>query len=217
MGVALSPVIDAPHASEPVDNCSLCPRLVLCRSQTDIALPATPLGPSHARVLIVSLAPDHERGPQLSFLDSEAEALLYATLTELGFAETRVNDNGEATVIPVESRIVSAIRCPAPAGVPQPSEVATCNQFLRSELQTMPNLRIVVTLGVLAHNATLAACGVPLSRVSFQNGQITGMPDGLKIANSYYLSRHTLNTGQVSPAHFRNLMTAVRQELDNAS
>ena len=215
MGVILSPAIDAPNADQPVAECSLCPRLVRCREKLTFSSPVVPHGPSEASVLIVCHAPDHTRssarGP--AFLDREAETLLYKTLVEFDLARRHVNDNGEDCIIPTGSRVISAVRCPAPAGLPQPSEITTCNQFLRSELQTMPNLRIVVTLGVLAHNATLAACGIPLSRVNFQHGQITSMPDGLKIANSHPLSRHTFDTGQTTPAHFRSLMAAVRQEL----
>lgn len=212
MGASFSPVIDAPVTDIPLNDCSLCPRLVGCRARR---LPVTPTGPNHAGMLIVSMGPPaQDQDPRAaSCFDTEAETLLYDTLSEFGFVSRALDDRGEMTLTPVGSRIICATRCPAPSGLPQPSEVLACNQFLRSELQTMPNLKVVIALGVLAHNAILAACGVPLTRISFQNGRIVTMPDGLRIASSHHLSRHNLKTGQIKRSEFRRLIADVQMEL----
>ena len=88
----------------------------------------------------------------------------------------------------------------------KPVEVRTCNRFLRSELEAIRPLRVVLALGVLAHSAVLAACGIPVSRLRFRHGQILTLPDGLLLADSYHVSRYNTNTGRLTTAMFESVV-----------
>ena len=75
-------------------------------------------------------------------------------------------------------------------------------------------LRAVLALGVLAHSAVLAACGIPLSRMRFAHGQIATLPDGLLLADSYHVSRYNTNTGRLTTAMFESVVGELRRRLD---
>nr|WP_277877199.1 uracil-DNA glycosylase family protein [Acetobacter musti] len=216
-----APIIEAAHAREPAADCALCPRLVAHREADctpDSAGrdgPVPSVGSRNAPLLIVSLAPGRQaaRDAFRPFADEHAASLLYEALHTAGLAETpappAVHDFPEQTLY----RIVCTTRCRSPENLPQPSEIVACNQFLKSELQTMPNLRVVLALGVLAHNATVAACGIPFSRTGFHPGEITSLPDGLRIADSHHLSRHNIESGIVTRKTFRHLVSKISEEI----
>ena len=77
----------------------------------------------------------------------------------------------------------------------------------------MPNLRVVLALGVLAHAAVLRACGMPATRVRFQHGAITELPDGLLLADSYHVSRYNTSTGLLTREMFEETVLRVLQRL----
>lgn len=58
----------------------------------------------------------------------------------------------------------------------------------------MQHLRVVVALGVLAHNAVVTACGIPAARVRFQPGFIHTLPDGLLLADAHHIHAGTSAT-----------------------
>ena len=105
------------------------------------------------------------------------------------------------------------MRCVPPANLPVPMEVTTCNRFLTAELQGMPNLRVVLALGVLAHAAVLKACGIPPSRVRFQHGKFHELPDGRQLANSYHVSRYNTNTGRLTTPMFEAVVAEITERI----
>lgn len=216
MGVVTSSAADLSGTMDFIDNSAVCPRFAMPGFRTGLAGERLPFGPADASLLIVAPTFIHPReSDDTSRFDTQTESVFYEALTEAGFLSRSVDKNGDITLSPVETRFVSVIQSPPCSDLPLPSDVVDCNHFLRTELQTLPHLRIVLTLGVLAHNATLAACGVPFSRVSFQNGQISSMPDGLRIANSLLLSRHNLETGHICQPSLGKLLREIRQEIDS--
>jgi uracil-DNA glycosylase len=77
----------------------------------------------------------------------------------------------------------------------------------------MPNLRVVLALGVLAHAAVLKACGMPQSRVRFGHGMIHELPDGLLLADSYHVSRYNTSTKRLTTEMFEAVMFDVLRRL----
>ena len=100
-----------------------------------------------------------------------------------------------------------------PANLPVPAEVATCNRFLTAELAAMPALRVVLSLGVLSHAAMLRASALPVTRLRFRHGEMHTLPDGLKLANSYHVSRYNTSTKRLSTQMFEDVVAAIKEEL----
>jgi uracil-DNA glycosylase family 4 len=204
--------IDAPPR-----DCGLCPRLAAYRAGNRDAnpdwfnAPVPSFGPAGARLLVVGMAPG-VRGANRTgrpFTGDHAGVLLYETLLRFGRAEGRyAADPGDGLTLN-DTRIANAVRCVPPANLPEPREVTTCNRFLAAELHGMPNLRVVLALGVLAHAAVLKACGIPPTRIRFRHGAIHELPDGLLLADSYHVSRYNTSTGRLTVPMFEAVMFEV--------
>lgn len=208
-------------ADVPPLDCPLCPRLVEYRRANQAAnpdwfnAPVPSMGRADVPLLIVGMAPG-VRGANRTgrpFTGDHAGILLYQTLLRFGLAtggyEARVDDGLELQ----QCRVVNAVRCVPPANLPQLAEVRTCNRFLTAELTSLPNLRAVLALGVLAHAAVLRACGIPAARVRFRHGAINELPDGLLLADSYHVSRYNTNTGLLTQDMFEQTVLTLMQRI----
>ena len=205
----------------PGHDCPLCPRLVAYRLENRAAnpgwfnAPVPSFGPLAARLLVVGMAPG-VRGANRTgrpFTGDHAGVLLYTTLLRFGFAQgTYLADPSDGLALH-DCRIVNAVRCVPPANLPEPPEVKTCNRFLAAELQAMPNLQMVLALGVLAHAAVLKACGIPPTRIRFRHGEVHELPDGLLLADSYHVSRYNTNTGRLTTEMFEAVVENLMKRL----
>ncbi len=205
----------------PGPDCGLCPRLVAYRQANRAENPdwfngpVPSFGDPAARLLVVGMAPG-VRGANRTgrpFTGDHAGQLLYTTLLKFGFAKGAYLADPNDGLQLRDCRIANAVRCVPPANLPVPKEVTTCNRFLAAELQGMPNLRIMLALGVLAHAATLKACGIKPARIRFQHGKIHELPDGLQLANSYHVSRYNTNTGRLTTAMFEAVVAEIAERL----
>ena len=170
----------------PAAGCALCPRLVDYRRANQTANPAwfngavPSFGPLDARFLVVGLAPG-VRGANRTgrpFTGDHAGMLLYSTLLKFGIAAGQYDARPDDGLTLTQCRVVNAVRCVPPANLPTPEEVRTCNGFLAGEMAGMPGLRVVLALGVLAHNAVLRACGMVPSRSPFKHGASIDLSGG---------------------------------------
>ena len=209
---------------QPPPDCPLCPRLVEYRRANQAAnpgwfnAPVPSWGPLDAPFVVVGMAPG-VRGANRTgrpFTGDHAGVLLYETLIGAGFAKGQYGADPADGMTLVGVRVINAVRCVPPANLPEPVEVRTCNQFLQAELRGMPNLRVALALGVLAHNAVLRACGVPLARMKFKHGAVTALPTGLLLADSYHVSRYNTNTGLLTAAMFQDVIAGVAVRLGGA-
>ena len=167
-------------------------------------------GSIDARLLIVGLAPGL-RGANRSgrpFTGDFAGDLLFPSLVKHGFAAGEYaagRDDGAWTgdrLVLKEARITNAVRCVPPQNKPLPSEVRTCRPFLVAEIAAMVNLRAILALGRVAHDAVLDTLSVGKRRFPFAHGALHRLPAALTMADSYHCSRYNTNTGVLTPAMF---------------
>ena len=76
----------------------------------------------------------------------------------------------------------------------------------------MTRLRVVVTLGRVAHETFVVANGAKRSAFPFGHGRAHPIA-GLTLINSYHCSRYNTNTGVLTPQMFRDVFTQVRETL----
>ena len=199
---------------QPLHDCPLCPRLVDYRHANQQSHPdwfngpVPSLGDQNASILVVGMAPGVKGANRTGrpFTGDHAGVLLYETLTRFNLATGTYDARPDDGMQLHGCRVVNAVRCVPPANLPQPIEVRTCNRFLTAELKALPNLKAVLALGVLAHAAVLRACGIPQTRIRFRHGQVTELPDGLLLANSYHVSRYNTNTGLLTREMFEQVV-----------
>ncbi len=209
------------HETKPGRDCPLCPRLVAFRITNRknepawFNAPVPDFGPTDARVLIVGLAPGLRGANRTGrpFTGDYAGDLLYDTLIEFGFATGRFEARPDDSLKLVDARIVNAVRCVPPENKPTPAEIRTCNRFLQPSIAEMPNLRAIVALGRIAHDAVAIALNVKRSRVPFAHGASHAIADGLTLFDSYHCSRYNTNTGVLTPEMFRAVFRNMRDHL----
>ena len=201
-----------PEAEAPRD-CPLCPRLVAFREECRIEFPGwwnapvPAFGDRGAWLAIVGLAPGKQGANRTGrpFTGDYAGELLYATLLKFGLAE------GEYRADPADGLrlrgaiILNAVKCLPPANKPEPREIATCRHYFEEGLANLPNVRVVVALGQIAHVATARALGLPPSSTRFGHGAENIAPDGRILLSSYHCSRYNQNTGRLDQAMFESV------------
>jgi uracil-DNA glycosylase family 4 len=202
-------------------DCPRCPRLVAFRETWRTRepgwfnAPVPSFGPVEARLLIVGLAPGLRGANRTGrpFTGDYAGGLLYGTLREFGFARGEYQARPDDGLELVDVRITNAVRCVPPENKPTPLEINTCRDFLSPTIAEMPKLRAIVALGRIAHETTVKALGGKRSHALFNHGGRAAI-GGLTLYSSYHCSRYNTNTGVLTPAMFRAVFAAVRDQLD---
>ena len=150
------------------------------------------------------------------FTGDYAGGLLYETLRKFGFAEGNYDARPDDGLELRRVRITNAVRCVPPLNKPEPSEVASCRRFLAAEISAMPQLRAILALGAIAHQAVVTALGFRPALFPFGHGRLHALPCGLTLADSYHCSRLNTNTGKLSPAMFEAVFAMLSGRLDAA-
>jgi uracil-DNA glycosylase len=214
----------------PDHDCTLCPRLAAFHQANRKTHPDYHNGPVRsfgelsAQLLVVGLAPGLQGANQTGrpFTGDYAGFVLYESLVKSGFAkgnyiatlprtlDGRIEGNtpsnhwleqpGEFALS--NCRITNAVRCVPPENKPETSEIKNCNSFLRQEIAAMPNLRVIVSLGLVSHNAVLKAFGQKPTAAAFIHGGVHPLNAQVKLLSSYHCSRYNINTKRLTQPMF---------------
>jgi len=201
-------------------DCPLCPRLAQFRAANKRALPdhfngAVPsFGTDDAELLIVGLAPGLHGANRTGrpFTGDYAGDLLYATLAAVGRLKGTYDARPDDGVTLKRAMISNAVRCVPPQNKPETGEIKLCNGFLTARIAALPQLRAIVALGTIAHNATLSALGLRKSAYKFGHGAVHDL-GAVTLYDSYHCSRYNTNTGVLTPAMFRAVFDRVERDL----
>ncbi len=205
----------------PDENCPLCPRLKDFRTRNREAFPdkfnapVPSFGPQDASLLIVGLAPGL-RGANFTgrpFTGDYAGDLLYSTLCTFGLAKGTYEQRPDDSLELINCRVTNAVRCVPPENKPTGIEIKTCQPFLEAEMQNLPNLKILLALGKIAHDAVLRTTGHKLSAFKFTHGALHRLDNGLVLADSYHCSRYNTNTGVLTEAMFHDVFSKITDAL----
>ena len=195
--------------AEPPKDCPLCPRLANFRATNRRQVPdyfndpVPTFGTSHARLLIVGLAPGLHGANRTGrpFTGDYAGDLLYATLLRHGLAKGNYLERADDGLQLVDCAISNAVRCVPPQNKPTPVEIKTCRPFLAGQIASMPHLRVILALGKIAHDSVCDTLGVKKSAHPFGHGKVYEIGK-LKLIASYHCSRYNTNTGVLTEKMF---------------
>ena len=203
---SLSPL---PSAEAPRD-CPLCPRLVRFREECRAEYPdwwnapVPAFGDAGAWLAIVGLAPGKQGANRTGrpFTGDYAGDLLYATLAKFGLSQ------GNYAMDPADGLrlngaiILNAVKCLPPANKPEPGEIATCRNYFEAALAALPNVRVLLALGQIAHAAACRALSLKPGACKFAHGSEYRAPDGTVLLSSYHCSRYNQNTRKLDGPMF---------------
>src|SRR2546429_7372255 len=178
---------------------TLFPYTTLFRSDwTYWGKPVPGFGDPRARLLVVGLAPGAHGSNRTGrmFTGDSSGDWLYAALHKFGFANQPTSTDRADGLRLRDCYITAAARCAPPDNKPTTGELDRCRPYLESEIELLPRVRVVVTLGRIAHEAFLKAKG--FGRLPFGHGVETRLPDGTVLITSYHPSRQNTNTGKLT-------------------
>ncbi len=208
---------------EPDYDCVFCPRLSQFTREWRVKEPDWFNGPvpifedqikSDVRLLIVGLAPGLRGANRTGrpFTGDYAGDLFYKMLLKHGFADGIYAARPDDGVALSKTAIINAVRCVPPQNKPTPEEIKTCRRFLTPAFTAYPALRVVLSLGAIAHQSTVKALGARVAAHPFKHNVKTEI-DRLIVISSYHCSRYNTNTGVLTEQMFDDVFVSVREVL----
>ena len=207
-----------------IGECRACPRLVEWRERVARekvkrfagdsywGRPVPGFGDPRARILLVGLAPGAHGANRTGrmFTGDASGAFLYPALHRAGLAsaaESSSRDDG------LELRgifISAAARCVPPDNAPSRAELECCRPFLAREWAALSELRVVLCLGAVAHDAAWRVLGEkPVPR--FAHGAEHRTAWGLTLIDSYHVSQQNTRTGRLTSAMFDAVLSRAQR------
>jgi uracil-DNA glycosylase family 4 len=203
-------------------TCTACPRLAefLAEARSKYpkyyCAPVAPFGDPRAQLVIVGLAPGLH-GANASgrpFTGDHAGIILYRTLHLMGFASRPESTSRDDGLELLNCRITNSVKCVPPQNKPLPAEIATCNRYLKSEIEMSRDARVYLALGSIAHNAVLRALGMKLGDYKFAHAAEHELPGGRTLLDSYHCSRYNTQTRRLTEAMFVSVFARAKQLIE---
>ena len=222
-----------------VITCEDCPRLrqycarvalekkAAHRDETYWGRPVPGFGDPDARLLLVGLAPAAHGANRTGRMftgdgvGSSGDFLMRALHGE-GFASLPTSRDPEDGLALRDAYVLSAVRCAPPDNKPTREEIVRCRRHLTAEIAALPQVRVVVALGKIGHDAYLdylrEAEGLHLRpRPPFGHGSEASLGPGRPVLlGCYHPSRQNTNTGKLTPAMMSAVFARARQLLGSA-
>ncbi len=207
------PIVSPVPEVEPPRDCPLCPRLVEYRHALRAEYPdwwnapVPNFGERDAWLGICGLAPGKKGANRTGrpFTGDFAGLLLYQTLLKYGLAEGVFEERPDDGLRLIGTVIVNSVKCVPPQNKPLPEEMANCRLFFERSLAALPNIRVMVALGQIAHVAAVRAVGGRQAAYKFGHLAEHVLPDGRILIDSYHCSRYNQNTNRLTAPMFEQV------------
>ena len=179
--------------------------------------PVPGFGDPAARLLVVGLAPGAHGANRTGrmFTGDSSGDWLYDALHANGFANHPTSISRDDGLKLTDCYITAAGRCAPPENKPLPEELEHCREYLDADLRLLTQLRVILTLGRIGHEAFLRSSGLwdrlsPRERPAFAHGAETTLPDGRVLLSSFHPSRQNTQTGKLTRAMWLSVFARAR-------
>ena len=200
---------------EQIISCCDCPRLVSFR--TEIAerkrksfmdwdywgKPVPGYGDSESKLMILGLAPAAHGGNRTGrvFTGDKSADFLFRCLSAAGMsnqAESESRDDG----LVLDGYMTVAVKCVPPGDKPTAEERNNCARHLSSEIELLPNLKIVLGLGKIGFESFLHYTRkyheIKMKDYPFKHGVGYKLPSGVTLYGAYHPSPRNVNTKRIT-------------------
>jgi uracil-DNA glycosylase family 4 len=153
-------------------------------------------GDENASLLIVGLAPAAHGGNRTGrvFTGDESGKWVTKALYELGLSNLEFSLSREDNLILRGVYLTNAVKCAPPKNKPLREEILNCNYFLRKEIMSLRNLKVILALGKIAFDSVCIAFN---EKCKFSHGVVYDVK-GKKIVGSYHPSAQNTKTGRLT-------------------
>ena len=183
--------------------------------------PVPGFGDANASVFLLGLAPGAHGSNRTGrmFTGDASGAFLFPALHRAGFASRPVSSGPGDGLRLRDLWISAACRCAPPGNKPTRGEVANCQTWLEHDLTGLPNLRLVLALGAVAHDSYLEflkarGYAVVKSRTRFEHGKLHTFDNALPMLDSYHVSFQNTNTGTLTKEMFGAVLDKARRVVE---
>ena len=183
--------------------------------------------PSRARLLLVGLAPAAHGANRTGrmFTGDKSGDFLYRALYEAGLAsQPTATGPGDGLAL-YETAITAALHCAPPANKPTREELDHCAEHLEATFDHLPELRVVVALGQIGHQAVLrlykqrgfvrALADHPFAHGRWHHFEAADNADKharpAAMLDTYHPSQQNTFTGRLTPAMLRDVFAQARE------
>jgi|SRR5680860_201070 len=220
-------------------SCRRCPRLGefrehiaqvkrrAYRDQQYWGAPVPGFGDPDARLLLVGLAPGAHGSNRTGrmFTGDASGTFLYASLHRNGLANQPTSVSRDDGLALKGVWITASARCVPPGNKPLTEELNNCQHWLRYDFDGLPNVRAILALGKIGHDAVLKlyrdrGLKVTLASVPFGHGRVHridqlpgAVESGAKpLIDVYHVSLQNTNTGRLTPTMFDEVVALAKRE-----
>ncbi len=224
--------LDLAQLNRRIIACTLCPRLVAYRERiarekraayrewTYWGRPVPSCGDPLARVLMVGLAPGAHGANRTGrmFTGDGSGDFLTPAIYRAGFANHPTSTHRDDGLVLRDIYVAAVAHCAPPDNKPTPAEIANCRPYLVRHLRLLPKVQVILLLGKIAFDHTLAALAqaaiaIPSPRPQFAHGAEYRLGPYVLIA-SYHPSRQNTQTGRLTREMFDAIFEQVKRNLN---
>lgn len=206
-----------------VTDCRKCPRLVRYIGEirekfpTYRCKPVPGFGDPDAKILLLGLAPGRYGSNRTGrmFTGDASGKFLFRALYDLSLA-SRADAVAADDGLKLKGVYITAVaRCAPPQNKPTPKEIRTCYPYAQKEMEILPNLKVVVALGRIAHDHYLRGAEEKLSAHAFKHGAAHRLDGHPVMVDIYHPSRQNTQTGLLTIGMFKEVLRVVVGLADN--
>ncbi|MDG1859195.1 MAG: hypothetical protein P8I94_08830, partial [Emcibacteraceae bacterium] len=82
------------------------------------------------------------------------------------------------------------------------------------QIEKLPTIRIILALGLVAHNAVLSTYDEKKSAFKFAHNSFHQLSNGLMLIDSYHCSRYNTNTKRLTTEMFEDVFKSITEYLN---
>ena len=185
--------------------------------------PVPGFGDASARIVLVGLAPGAHGSNRTGrmFTGDASGGFLYPALHRAGLSSAPRSLARDDALVLHRTWITAVARCVPPGNRPTPQELDACRPWLARDLNSLPEARVLVALGKVAHDGVLKhyrerGLDLRLSRYPFAHGAVhrfAAEPGAAPppLLDSYHVSFQNTNTGRLTEVMFDEVLELAKR------
>ena len=170
--------------------------------------PVIGFGDKNAEILIMGLAPAAHGGNRTGrvFTGDKSADFLFKCLHKAKFSNISTSKHLQDGLILKNIYMTPALKCVPPKDKPTSEELSKCFIYLNKEIQLLPKIKKILTLGQIAFNACLKLYHLKKKDYRFVHGATYKIKKELELIACYHPSPRNVNTKRMDESKMMNVL-----------